>query len=79
VTVRLGDAEIEALTYVMSDDYVGLPTNAYFETIRRGYEHWGLPLRDLDMALAKVKNRLYDRGIRSFEPDGPKRLRPAHT
>jgi len=29
------------------------------------------------MAVAKVKDRLYDRGVRSFEPDGPKRLRPA--
>ena len=51
--------------------------DAYLDTIRRGYEQWELPLIALDFAVAQVKNRLYDLGIRRFEPDGPKRLRPS--
>ena len=66
-----------ALTYVMNDDYVGLPSLSYYRAIKRGYEQWDLPVLALDIAVAKVKDRLYDRGVRSFEPDGPKRLRPA--
>jgi gamma-glutamylcyclotransferase (GGCT)/AIG2-like uncharacterized protein YtfP len=77
VAVRAGEREITALTYVMNDDYVGLPSSSYYRTITRGYEQWGLPILDLDRAVAEVKNRLYAKGIRSFEPDGPKRLRPA--
>ena len=77
VAVRTGEREITALTYVMNDDYLGLPSPSYYRTIRRGYEQWGLSIRDLDRAVAEVKNMLYDKGIRSFEPDGPKRLRPA--
>ncbi|MGH2950495.1 MAG: gamma-glutamylcyclotransferase family protein [Solirubrobacterales bacterium] len=75
--VRAERGEALAIVYVMNDDYLGLPSNGYYRTIRRGYEHWGLPILDLEMALATVKDRLYDRGIRSFDPDGPKRLRPA--
>ncbi|MEK6272747.1 MAG: gamma-glutamylcyclotransferase family protein [Actinomycetota bacterium] len=77
VPVRTAEGELVALTYVMNDDYLGLPSPAYYRTIKRGYEQWGLPLPALDMALAQVKDRLHDLGIRSFEPDGPKRLRPA--
>jgi gamma-glutamylcyclotransferase (GGCT)/AIG2-like uncharacterized protein YtfP len=77
VTVRIGEGEVVALTYVMNDDYVGLPSPSYHETIKRGYEQWDLPILALDMAVAKVTDRLYHRGVRSFEPDGPKRLRPA--
>ena len=77
VPVRTAEGELVALTYVMNDDYLGLPSLPYYGTIKRGYEHWGLPMLALEMALAQVKNRLYDLGIRSFEPDGPKRLRPA--
>jgi hypothetical protein len=77
VPVRTAEDELVALTYVMNDDYLGLPSLPYYGTIKRGYEQWGLPLLALDMALAQVKDRLHDLGIRSFEPDGPKRLRPA--
>ncbi len=77
VAVRTAEGEVVAFTYVMNEDYVGLPSPAYFEVIKRGYEQWDLPILDLDQTVAKVKDRLYDRGIRSFEPDGPKRLRPA--
>jgi gamma-glutamylcyclotransferase (GGCT)/AIG2-like uncharacterized protein YtfP len=77
VPVRIGEAKVVALTYVMNDDYVGLPSPSYYETIKRGYEQWDLPILALDLAVTKVKDSLYDRGIRSFEPDGPKRLRPA--
>ena len=75
--MRTGEGEVVALTYVMNDDYVGLPSLSYYRAIKRGYEQWDLPVLALDMAVAKVKDRLYDRGVRSFEPDGPKRLRPA--
>lgn len=74
--VRYEEGEVVAITYVMNDDYLGLPSLLYYRTIKRGYEHWALPILALDTAVAEVKDRLYDRGIRSFEPDGPKRLRP---
>jgi gamma-glutamylcyclotransferase (GGCT)/AIG2-like uncharacterized protein YtfP len=76
VPVRAGEEEFTAITYVMNDDYVGLPSASYYQTIRRGYEQWDLPLVELDMTVALVKNRLYDQGVRGFVPDGPKRLRP---
>jgi gamma-glutamylcyclotransferase (GGCT)/AIG2-like uncharacterized protein YtfP len=77
VSVQASDGAVRAITYVMNDDYLGLPSPPYYRTIRRGYEQWGLPMLALEMAQAQVKNRLYDLGIRSFEPDGPKRLRPS--
>ena len=77
VPVRTGEGEVVALTYVMNDDYVGLPSLSYYRAIKRGYEQRDLPILALDIAVAKVKDRLHDRGIRRFEPDGPKRLRPA--
>jgi hypothetical protein len=61
----------------MNDDYLGLPSPAYYASIERGYEQWELPVPDLATALDKVKERLKRRGISRFEPDGPKRLRPA--
>lgn len=76
VTVRIDRAELVAATYVMRDDYLGLPSPAYLDTIRRGYDKWGLPKLALDIAVAKVENHLFDLGIRRFEPDGAKRLRP---
>lgn len=78
VSVSAADGEILAIAYVMNDDYVGLPSLAYYASIERGYEQWGLPIIELEMALAQVKDRLYDHGIRSFEPDGRKRLRPVY-
>lgn len=77
VAARTEDGKLVAVTYVMTDDYVGLPSLSYYRTVKRGYEQWDLPVIDLDMAVAKVKDRLYDQGIRTFEPDGSKRLRPA--
>ena len=79
VPVLSGDDELVAVTYVMRDEdhYLGLPSAAYLDTIRRGYEQWELPLIALDFAVAQVKNRLFDLGVHRFEPDGPKRLRPA--
>jgi len=78
LTVRTEEDQLAVFAYVMNDDYIGLPSPAYYATIQRGYEHWGLPLLDLDMALAMVKDRLYDTGVRSFERDGAKRLRPVY-
>jgi gamma-glutamylcyclotransferase (GGCT)/AIG2-like uncharacterized protein YtfP len=69
--------ELAAVTYVMREDDLALPSPSYLETIRRGYEQWGLPLIALDFAVAKVKDAFFDLGIHRFEPDGPKRLRPA--
>jgi hypothetical protein len=69
------DRELTAVTYVMKDDYVGLPSSMYLGTMERGYEQWELPVRALEMAVARVKNRLFDQGIRAFEPDDPKRLK----
>jgi gamma-glutamylcyclotransferase (GGCT)/AIG2-like uncharacterized protein YtfP len=77
VPVRIEEEVVGAITYVMNEDYVGLPSAFYLETIQKGYEQWKLPVIALDRAVAMVKNRLYDCGIRRFEPDGPKRLRPA--
>ena len=76
VSVQAEASELVAVTYVMNDDYTGLPSSSYFRTIKRGYEHWGLPLFALDFAVANVHDRLYDEGIRDFLPDGRKRLRP---
>src|SRR5262249_43149548 len=76
--VHLGDEEVSAVTYVMTerDAYLGLPSPSYVATIREGYEEWGLPKLDLELAVARVRERLFDLGVRRFEPDGPKRLRP---
>jgi len=79
VSVQTEQGEVVAVTYVMNDDYVGLPSPSYYEIIKRGYDQWNLPVAAVDLAVATVKDSLYDRGIRSFEPDGPKRLRPALT
>ncbi|MEK6327803.1 MAG: gamma-glutamylcyclotransferase family protein [Actinomycetota bacterium] len=77
VTVQATDGAVQALTYVMNDDYLGLPSALYYRAIRRGYEQWGLPIEALERALAAVMDRLFDLGIRALEPDGPKRLRPS--
>jgi gamma-glutamylcyclotransferase (GGCT)/AIG2-like uncharacterized protein YtfP len=75
--VQTTDGPVQAVTYVMNDDYLGLPSSAYYEVIRRGYEQWELPIEALERGLAAVLDRLFDLGISAFEPDGPKRLRPA--
>jgi gamma-glutamylcyclotransferase (GGCT)/AIG2-like uncharacterized protein YtfP len=77
VLTRAG--ELLAITYVMreEDGYLGLPSPGYLATIRGGYEQWGLPRIALDFAVAKVEDRFFDLGVSRFEPDGPKRLRPA--
>ncbi len=79
VSVRSGSDELVAVTYMIRDEdhYLGLPAAGYLDTIKEGYEQWGLPLIALDFALAQVKDHLFDLGVRRFEPDGPKRLRPA--
>ena len=79
VPVQTRGGELLAVTYVMRDEdaYLGLPSPGYLATIRRGYKQWGLPRIALDFAVAKVEDRLFDLGISRFEPDGPKRLRPA--
>ena len=76
VTVHTEDGEADALTYVMNEDYPGLPSPSYYRLIKQGYKQWALPVRALEKALAEVKARLHDEGVRQFEPDGPKRLRP---
>jgi gamma-glutamylcyclotransferase (GGCT)/AIG2-like uncharacterized protein YtfP len=75
VEARTDWGKVVALTYVMKDDYLGLPSSSYYGTIKRGYEQWGLPTRDLDIARARVRKRLHGLGLRRFEPDGSKRLR----
>ncbi len=75
MTVRVGGRSVGALTYVMDDDYVGLPSAPYFETIWEGYEQWGLPTAALQLAAIQARDRLHGRGYMRFEPDGPKRLR----
>ena len=75
--VRVGKEELVAITYVMNDDYVGLPSALYYRSIVRGYKDWDLPLNSLEDAVPRVKKRLKEAGIRTFVPDGPKRLRPA--
>jgi gamma-glutamylcyclotransferase (GGCT)/AIG2-like uncharacterized protein YtfP len=79
VAVRIGEGKALAVTYVMNDDYLGLPSPLYYASIERGYEQWELPVPDPETALDKVRERLKRDGITSFEPDGPKRLRPAVT
>jgi gamma-glutamylcyclotransferase (GGCT)/AIG2-like uncharacterized protein YtfP len=77
VSVLSGGDELVAVTYVMRDQdhYLGLPSSAYLDTIRRGFKQWELPVIALDFAVAQVKNRLFDLGVDRFEPDGPKRLK----
>ena len=75
--VRVEDGKLEAIVYVMNDDYVGLPSTPYYRTIERGYRDWGLPLAALEAALLAATGRLRDLGVQRFEPDGPKRMRPA--
>jgi len=75
--VRIGERKLRAITYVMNDDYAGLPSPLYYRTILHGYKQWGLPLDALETARAMVKKKLAGLGVRTFVPDGPKRLRPA--
>ena len=75
--VRFGDEELRAITYVMNDDYAGLPSPLYYRTILHGYKQWGLPLDALEAARALVKRKLARLGVLTYVPDGPKRLRPA--
>lgn len=77
LTVSADGEELAAFAYVMRDDYLGLPSDSYLDSIRRGYEQWELPAIALDFAVARVMDRLFDLGVRRFTPDGPKRLRPA--
>lgn len=79
VPVRSDGHDLIAITYAIGDEdhYLGLPSPVYLATIREGYEQWKLPAIALDFAVAQVKNHLFDLGHRRFEPDGPKRLRPA--
>ena len=78
LAVRIGDETISAVTYVMRDrdTYRGLPSREYLATIRQGYEDWGLPTGELDLAVDRVRQQLAGLGFNRFEPDGPKRLRP---
>src|SRR4051794_30063719 len=39
--VQAADGRVQAITYVMNDDYLGLPSSAYYRAIKRGYEQWG--------------------------------------
>ena len=77
LAVTTGDEALTAIAYVMNDDYVGLPSPSYFETIRCGYEQWDLPIPELELALTRAKRRLGGEGVTSLEPDGTKRLRPS--
>jgi len=79
VVVKAERDQLVAITYVMNDDYIGLPSPSYYRTIKRGYKQWELPILDLEMTLAEVKDRLYDRGLTRFRSDGPKRLRPVRA
>lgn len=54
VSVRVGERVVGALTYVMDDDYRGLPSPYYYETIERGYEQWDLPHFALEEAAVRA-------------------------
>jgi hypothetical protein len=64
VTVEVEDRRVGALTYVMGDDHIGLPSSHYYETIRQGFEQWDLPILALEVAAARAKDELRDRGLR---------------
>jgi hypothetical protein len=77
VTVETDEGPREAFTYVMGeryDGYLGLPSANYFETVAQGFRDWGLPLEELDRALREARESHRGR-VRSYRPDGPKRLR----
>jgi len=76
--VGMSNEVVTAIVYVMNDDYAGLPSPSYYETIRRGYEQWDLPIPELELALTRAKRRLTGKGVTSLEPDGTKRLLPSH-
>lgn len=65
---------IPAITYVMRDDYPGIPSLSYYATIERGFSDWDLPLEALARAAARVEDRLRGED-RTFVKDGSKRVR----
>ena len=65
-----------AMSYVMQPgSYLGLPSTWYFEQIEIGYRDWDLPVGELHRTLEEVRTRLAHMGVRTFRPDGRKRLR----
>jgi gamma-glutamylcyclotransferase (GGCT)/AIG2-like uncharacterized protein YtfP len=77
VTVDRGDTSREAFTYVMDDQrsYLGAPSAWYLATIKRGYEHFGLPLEELERAAADAYAELAQHDVTRLVPHGRKRLR----
>ncbi len=74
--MRSADGPVVAVTYVMGEDDLALPSPAYLRTIAEGYEAWGLPLAPLEDAAGDAYRRIAELGARRLVRDGPKRLRP---
>lgn len=60
VTVQLQDETVEALVYIMDPRRgFGLPSPEYYQTVRQGYEDFGLDVAKLDAAVQDSSHRLY--------------------
>lgn len=57
--VRVGKKTVQALIYVMNRGRYAMPSDSYFETIRIGYQDFGLPVKAL-YASRKETFRLMD-------------------
>lgn len=76
VEVETDEGPREAMTYVMpGDSYLGLPSSWYLGRIEAGYRDWGLPLSELERALAETREELAGRGVERYRSDGRKRMR----
>ena len=60
VTVQLQDETVKALVYIMDPRRgFGLPSPEYYQTVRQGYEDFGLDVAKLDAAVQDSSHRLY--------------------
>ncbi len=76
VQVQTDNGPRRAMAYLMErPSYLGLPSPGYFSRIAEGFDHWGLPVRDLQKALLETLAELEAMGVARYDPDGPKRLR----
>ena len=76
VQVQTDNGPRRAMAYLMErPSYLGLPSPGYFSRIAEGFDHWGLPVRDLQKALLETLSELEAMGVARYDPDGPKRLR----
>ena len=60
VTVQLQGETVKALVYIMDPRRgFGLPSPEYYQTVRQGYEDFGLDVAKLDAAVQDSSHRLY--------------------